>query len=363
METIKIKYIRKKCPHGKRKEICKYCGGSAICIHNRLRYQCKQCQGINICAHNNRRSQCKLCHGTDICVHDRRKYSCRDCNGKGICVHNRIKSQCIDCKGTRICIHNRQIYTCKDCKGKGICIHNRIKSQCIDCKGTQICIHDKRRSDCVKCEGTKICIHKLQKQNCKECNGVDCIICGEVKVRKYGNHDQTCYNCRSEHSSFGNIIKLRWEILAKEILDKAELHYTLYNKNLPCKQANQKVTRRPDFVFTIKHKGKTIIIILEIDEDYHRYYNLECEVKRIEETKEQIGGFPVVFIRFHPTDDNLHRLVRVLNKELKKKDFSTVLENTGTELVYFGYPDFRVQDVQEEAIRLYGALPWSVRIV
>ena len=34
-EKIKIKYIRKKCEHGRDKYNCRDCGGSSICEHNK----------------------------------------------------------------------------------------------------------------------------------------------------------------------------------------------------------------------------------------------------------------------------------------------------------------------------------------
>ena len=33
-----------KCPHNRKKSICKECGGSSICQHNCIKYYCKQCK-------------------------------------------------------------------------------------------------------------------------------------------------------------------------------------------------------------------------------------------------------------------------------------------------------------------------------
>ena len=33
--TTKVKYNRKKCPHGRQKTVCRECGGSQICEHDR----------------------------------------------------------------------------------------------------------------------------------------------------------------------------------------------------------------------------------------------------------------------------------------------------------------------------------------
>ena len=52
---------KKKCAHGKRKCMCKDCGGSQICIHDRMKSQCKDCGGSQICIHDRRRNACKDC--------------------------------------------------------------------------------------------------------------------------------------------------------------------------------------------------------------------------------------------------------------------------------------------------------------
>ena len=37
------------CQHGRRRSVCKECGGSSICPHGRRRYDCKECGGSSIC--------------------------------------------------------------------------------------------------------------------------------------------------------------------------------------------------------------------------------------------------------------------------------------------------------------------------
>jgi len=50
-EKIKKKF--KNCVHGKNKQICKECGGSAYCEHNKLKQQCKECGSSAYCEHGN----------------------------------------------------------------------------------------------------------------------------------------------------------------------------------------------------------------------------------------------------------------------------------------------------------------------
>ena len=69
-----------KCPHNRRKSICKECGYiPKLCPHNRIRSQCKECGGSSICQHLRIRSQCKECGGSQICPHNRIKSRCKEC--------------------------------------------------------------------------------------------------------------------------------------------------------------------------------------------------------------------------------------------------------------------------------------------
>ena len=49
------------CPHGRKRSLCKECGGSQICEHGRRRSECKECGGSQICEHGRIRSKCKEC--------------------------------------------------------------------------------------------------------------------------------------------------------------------------------------------------------------------------------------------------------------------------------------------------------------
>ena len=73
------------CKHGRRKYVCKDCGGSSICEHGRHRYVCKDCGGDGICKHGRQRRVCKDCGGSSICKHGRQRSVCKDCKkGRGV---------------------------------------------------------------------------------------------------------------------------------------------------------------------------------------------------------------------------------------------------------------------------------------
>jgi hypothetical protein len=86
------------CPHGRRKDRCKQCGGgSSFCVHSRRRWECRDCGGSSICPHNRRRARCRECGGASICEHGRERWTCRACGGRCVCEHGRQRSKCSQC--------------------------------------------------------------------------------------------------------------------------------------------------------------------------------------------------------------------------------------------------------------------------
>jgi hypothetical protein len=67
------------CPHGRRRSVCKECGGASVCEHGRHRPKCKECGGSQICEHGRIRSSCKECGGASICEHGRERRRCKEC--------------------------------------------------------------------------------------------------------------------------------------------------------------------------------------------------------------------------------------------------------------------------------------------
>ena len=48
------------CEYGRRKEICRDCHGSQICVHDKVKTQCKAC-GTALCPHKQWKGNCALC--------------------------------------------------------------------------------------------------------------------------------------------------------------------------------------------------------------------------------------------------------------------------------------------------------------
>ena len=51
------------CPHGRRRSLCKECGGGGggVREHGRQRSRCKECGGGGVCEHGRELRKCKEC--------------------------------------------------------------------------------------------------------------------------------------------------------------------------------------------------------------------------------------------------------------------------------------------------------------
>jgi hypothetical protein len=165
----KTRGLQTKCEHGRRRSLCKECGGSSICEHGRRRPICKECGGSSICEHGRERSKCTECGGSSICEHGRQRSKCKVCGGSSICEHGRQRPRCKECGGSSICEHGRERSKCKECGGSSICEHSRRRSGCKECGGSSICEHGRQKSQCKECGGSSICGHGRLKRRCKCC--------------------------------------------------------------------------------------------------------------------------------------------------------------------------------------------------
>jgi len=136
---------RKRCPHGKEKQVCKEC---SPCPHGKVKYQCTQC---NPCPHGKLKNECVDCNP---CPHGKLKRKCADCNP---CPRGKEKRKCADCNP---CPHGKRKDSCAACNP---CPHGKLKSNCAACTP---CPHGKRKSDCVACT---VCPHGKRKSMCATC--------------------------------------------------------------------------------------------------------------------------------------------------------------------------------------------------
>jgi hypothetical protein len=308
-----------KCIHGKQKQRCKYCGGSAFCEHDKQKHQCKICNS---------------------CIHNNLKYTCKDCNGSQICEHNIIKSGCKEC-GNKYCQHDKQKQRCKDCNGSTICQHDKEKYRCKECNGSAFCQHDKFKQFCKECNGSAFCQHDTRKQNCITCSPQ--IVCTNCKINpkaRKKEYQPYCFMC---YCNLNPNLEIPFRYRSKENLLAEELkEYNFINN----KKINNGISsRRPDFLLDcINH-----IIIIECDEHRHSRYQLNEENNRINEIIKDLKDKPLILLRFNPDvckeskkkcfDKDLKLIKGEWNKRIKilKKEINIAINERPTELIIIKY--------------------------
>jgi len=298
-----------KCEHGKRKTICKECGGGSICEHGKQKSVCKECGGGSICEHGRQKSRCKECGGSQICEHEKRKSVCKKCGGGSICEHGRQKSRCKECGGSQICEHEKRKSRCKECGGSQICEHGRQKSHCKECGGSQICEHGRPKTRCKKCGGSSLC----KTENC-ETRGIP----------KYNGYCLPC--CIQVHPEIE--VSRNYKTKENNVIHKVTQTFTNFTWVSDKKVQDGCSRRRPDLLLDMA----THIIIVEIDENKHTGYDCSCENKRLMELSQDLGHRPIIFIRFNP--DGYTNQEDVLVKscwKLNKLGIMTIVKNKQNE--------------------------------
>ena len=124
-----------------------------------------------------------------------------------------------------------------------------------------------------------------------------------------------------------------------------DLHWSSHDSALPC--ASKGCKKRPDFVFYTNDW----VIVLECDEDHHRYYDLSCEVSRIGVLKDQLK-LPMLLIRFNPDNADYDTLERALRENLEGECIAA--NQFGIHVMYIGYPKHRVQELNDHAEDVLG---------
>ena len=126
---------------------------------------------------------------------------------------------------------------------------------------------------------------------------------------------------------------------AKKWLKAAGLIWSYMNQELPCSPT----LRFPDFVFITVGDW---VVILEIDENEHRYYLQKCEIARISELVEGCDGKCLHVIRFNPhgkaTKDQLIAAIR----EACTTNFG-IMHDYGCAVEYLGYSENRVMSLDQ----------------
>lgn len=174
-----------------------------------------------------------------------------------------------------------------------------------------------------------------------------CKTCG----LNYSGKNDECYSCRTRQARIQ-----RQEVETLEYLKGQGLFPSLCDDVGPCPSDQR---RRADIVYD--SPDINYIVIIEVDEDYHRNYQAECEVVRMQQLKDQYPHKPVYFLRYHPERRKIRRgEVTTGGKILDKSKKSLLIalrhifslpvpgENDlplGYAISYLGYPQDRIDEL------------------
>ena len=162
--------------------------------------------------------------------------------------------------------------------------------------------------------------------------GYKCAVCDLFSVQRKEGH---CWTCRKGTERWH-----QFEYMVSEHLKKDNLlcNWSYRDSTMPC-STNR---RRGDFTWILPDR----VIILEVDEDCHRYYERDCEIKRVLELHEQCRGLPLLMLRFNPIMNLLDTMVNHLH------DMRTGFLPEILQVDFLGYPDHLEYDVANEVERM-----------
>jgi hypothetical protein len=218
-----------------------------------------------------------------------------------------------------MCQHNRQKAKCCEppCQGKGFCVHKKHRSLCFLCKGSQICQHSKRKGSCLICKGSQICIHSKQKSDCIEClkstplekilkRKNRCLCCGRRLKSLVRQQEQLCKPCSREYNNSGPSVRIE-HVWRDIMIEEMQFPPTSMDQGLCPVEGLCQSKYRPDMLYLTTN----IAILLELDEDSHKRYSIDCEVARLCGLKEYFPDHIVLVIRLNP--DNSNQTTLLLN--------------------------------------------------
>jgi EsV-1-7 cysteine-rich motif len=122
-----------------------------------------------------------------------------------------------------------------------------------------------------------------------------CISCNIIYLRypyKYDNYCMRCY----VHTFPDNIISKKFKTKERMIADFIRENYSgdIYFDEIVNSECSSK--RRPD----VRIDRGVFNLIIEVDENQHRYYDPMCENKRTMQLFQDLGNRPLVMIRINP---------------------------------------------------------------
>lgn len=196
--------------------------------------------------------------------------------------------------------------------------------------GTDYCVNHGGGKRCAT-EGCEKSAQGASDYCCKHGGGTQCALCAQFSVPRRGF---LCWTCRQGTSRLE-----QFEACVENFLLQHQTlrNFTYRDESLPCAPNR----RRPDFTYVLPDR----VVVLEVDEQEHRYYNKTCECVRVLELHEQAQGKALFVVRFNP----LQRLLPELAEALQEC-FAAPLPDNLLAVRFLGYS--AEYDVVAEVVKL-----------
>ena len=290
---------------------------------------------------------CKIKHPSYNYPNDKKRLYCGDCKLEGMIDVANVNAKCIKCEIKRANFNfpnELKALFCGDCKSEGMI--NIKDKKCFGCKNKIPSFNysnEKKALYCKKCklDGMidiisikKLCIKcniKMPSFNntnetkaiyCKDCKlegmvniiSKRCIIPLCDKKQQIDNYCYRCFYALNPNDDRCKRIKIK-ENEVKKFIQKefADLSF-IFDEHI--KGDGLCINKRPDILLNLnKHS-----IIIEIDENQHKGYNIDCDISRTNKIQEALNR-PIIIIRFNPDDyinENNKKITSpfIINKKL-----------------------------------------------
>ena len=167
---------------------------------------------------------------------------------------------------------------------------NINSKKCLDCDKQPIFNYEGEKGGIYCSEHKKYDMVDIISKKCKS------EFCSTRAKDKYDGYCTFCYVNLFPDKPVSRNYKTKEHTVAEHILNM----YPDFTWTTDKRIDNGCSNRRPDLLLDLGYQ----VIIIEVDENQHKYYDTSCENKRLMELSQDINHRPLVFIRFNPDSYN-----------------------------------------------------------
>jgi hypothetical protein len=304
---------------------------------------------------------CKLCDMVDV-----RSKKCECGKAKpNFNIVGKTPQYCSQCKtGEMIDVSHAKCIVCNELQPNFNYIGFTTPTHCSKCKLETMIDIKHPMCGCGLAQPTYN-LEGLRAKFCNQCKLPDMIdvrhalcktpLCGTRVTHKYDGYCVRCFVFMFPEIPVSRNYKTKEFAVAEYIKEQFPQITWNFDKHIPdgCSR------RRPDAVLDLGYQ----VIIVEIDENQHMMYDSSCESKRIMQLSQDVGGRPIVFIRFNPDEYNVgeKRITScwgvnmngmIVIKKTQKKEWNQRLSTLAGQITHWLQPE-NISSKTIETIHLY----------